>query len=60
MATEPRPLISEDLSHQVEETARAQNCEPASILWNNYPGIVPLLMTFSITFAKVSISSSVV
>jgi len=25
MATEPRPLLSDDLLHQVEETAHAQN-----------------------------------
>ena len=39
MATEHRPLISEDLLHQVEQTARAQNREPAEVLeeeWNRY------------------------
>ena len=32
MATEPRRLISDDLLHQVEETARAQNREPADLV----------------------------
>ena len=32
MATEPRPLISEDLLHQVEETARAQNRQPEEVV----------------------------
>jgi hypothetical protein len=39
MATEPRPLISEDLLHQVEQTAREQNREPAEVLedaWKRY------------------------
>jgi predicted transcriptional regulator len=39
MASEPRPLISEDLLHQVEATARAQNREPAEVLeeaWARY------------------------
>jgi predicted transcriptional regulator len=32
MATEPRPLISDNLLHQVEETARAQNREPSDLV----------------------------
>jgi hypothetical protein len=39
MATEPRPLISEALLHQVQETAREQNREPAEVLeeaWSRY------------------------
>jgi predicted transcriptional regulator len=32
MATEHKPLLSSDLVHQVEETARAQNREPAEIV----------------------------
>jgi predicted transcriptional regulator len=32
MATEPRPLISDDLLHQVEETARAQNRKPEEVV----------------------------
>jgi hypothetical protein len=39
MATEPRPLISGDLLHQLEKTAREQNREPAEVLeeaWARY------------------------
>jgi hypothetical protein len=39
MATEPRPLISEALLHQVEDAAREQNREPAEVLeeaWSRY------------------------
>jgi metal-responsive CopG/Arc/MetJ family transcriptional regulator len=32
MATEHKPLLSNELLHQVEETARAQNREPAEIV----------------------------
>jgi len=32
MATEPKPLMSDDLLHQVEQTARAQNREPAQVV----------------------------
>ena len=32
MATEPKPLISDDLMHQVEQTAREQNREPAEVV----------------------------
>ena len=32
MATEPRPLLSDDLLHQVQETAREQNREPSEIV----------------------------
>jgi hypothetical protein len=39
MATKPRPLISESLMHQIEETAQEQNREPAEVLeeaWVRY------------------------
>jgi hypothetical protein len=39
MATEPRPLISETLVRQVQESAREQNREPADVLeeaWVHY------------------------
>jgi hypothetical protein len=32
MATEPKPLISDDLLHQVEQTACEQNREPAQVV----------------------------
>jgi hypothetical protein len=32
MATQPRQLIDDDLFHQVEKTARAQNREPAEVV----------------------------
>jgi predicted transcriptional regulator len=32
MATDPRPLISDDLLHQVEETAREQNRQPEEVV----------------------------
>jgi cupin superfamily acireductone dioxygenase involved in methionine salvage len=32
MATEPRPLLSDDLLHQVEETAHAQNRKPEEVV----------------------------
>ena len=32
MATEPRPLISDDLLHQVEEMAREQNRQPEEVV----------------------------
>ncbi len=32
MATEPRQLMSDDLLHQVEETARVQNRQPEEIV----------------------------
>jgi metal-responsive CopG/Arc/MetJ family transcriptional regulator len=32
MATEPTPLISADLLHQVEETAREQNRQPEEVV----------------------------
>jgi len=32
MATEPKPLIDDDLLHQVEVTARAQNREPSDVV----------------------------
>jgi predicted transcriptional regulator len=39
MATEPRPLISDELLHQLKKTAREQNREPAEVLeeaWARY------------------------
>jgi len=39
MATESKPLISDDLLHQVEQTAREQNRQPAEVLeeaWKRY------------------------
>jgi predicted transcriptional regulator len=32
MATEPTPLINDDLLHQVQETAREQNRQPAEVV----------------------------
>jgi hypothetical protein len=39
MATEPKPLISETLLHQIKETAQEQDREPAEVLeeaWTRY------------------------
>jgi predicted transcriptional regulator len=32
MVTDPKPLISDDLLHQVQEAAREQNREPAEVI----------------------------
>jgi hypothetical protein len=39
MAIEPKPLVSDDLPYQVEQTAREQSRDPAEVLeeaWTLY------------------------